>query len=241
MIHNMPTLLKSVVAAGLVFTTGSAFGQATLDDFAGDLFILTAPKDNGGGFDFSVSEVVDGDLDIASVTEPFGNEREFTASIGGTQAGTSTLSILGTGGVLAFDSGINAGIGDATFEVLYDDWTTPIDITDGGNFDAFSIGILRSDGSTQFSVTLNDGTDTGTGFVSTGPTTTPLTLLIDLNDAAFSGVDLTSIESITFGGVNQSIASDVAIDRVGFTVIPEPTSLVLLGMGGGLLLVRRRR
>ena len=235
MIHtNQITLFKAALAFALVAPAGASFAQTTLDDFAGNLFIISVPENVGGPF--SLSQLVTGDLDLLNAAEPFGDERTFTASIGGAQTGTNSLSILGVGGVLAFDTGINAGPGEATFDVLYDDFID-VDVTDGGSNDAFAIGILAIDGSVDFSVTLNDGINSGTGSISTSSTGT---VLIDLNDAAFAGVDLTSIDSITFSGSNGVGGTDVAIDNVGFTVIPEPTSLALLGLGG-LLLVRRRR
>jgi hypothetical protein len=42
-------------------------------------------------------------------------------------------------------------------------------------------------------------------------------------------------------GVGLWIASDGAVDDATLSVVPEPTTLVLVGLGGVLLLVRRRR
>lgn len=229
------SLTKCVFSASAVAVAATtAQGQATLDDFAGQNFIITVPDSASGPF--SDSLLVSGDLDLLNVPAPFGTQRTFTASIGGSQAGTNSLSILGVGGVLAFDTGIAAGPGEASFDVFYDDFSN-VDVTDGGGNGFFAIGILAIDGTVDFSVTLDDGINAGTGFVSTSSAGT---LFIDLADPAFLGVDLTSVDSITFAGQNATAAADVAIDNVGFAVVPEPTSLALLGLGS-LLMVRRRR
>lgn len=223
-----------MTATVLVFTAGAAYGQTTLDDFAGDNFIITVPDTLGDPF--TEEMLVAGDLDLLNVAAPFGDERTFTATIGGAQAGTNSLSILGVGGFLAFDTGINAGPGEATFDVLYDDFID-VDVTDSGSNGFFAIGILDIDGTIDFSVTLDDGTNSGSSSVQASSAGT---FLIDLSDAGFAGVDLTSIDSITFSGENGTRAADVAIDNIGFALVPEPTSLALLALGG-LLMARRRR
>jgi hypothetical protein len=230
---SFPKAALTVAAMGVSFAAGNASGL-TLDDFAGDEFIISVPDAPAGPFTESL--LVSGDLDLLNVAAPFGDERTFTVTIGGAQTGTNSLSILGVGGVLAFDTGINAGPGDATFDAVYDDFID-VDVTDGGGNDSFAIGILDIDGTVEFSVTLDDGTNSGTASASTSSTGTTF---ISLADAAFAGVDLTSIDTITFSGSNATRASDVAIDNIGFSVVPEPTSFALLGLGG-LMVMRRRR
>lgn len=227
------SLLIVASAAGALLAAGTTQAQTTLDDFAGDNFILTAPETASGPFD--ESQLVSGDLDLLSVSDPFGSERTFFVAIGGSQTGTTSLSILGVGGFLAFDSGIAASAGDATFDVTYDDFVD-VDVTDGGANTAFAIGILDIDGSIEFSVTLDDGLNSGSASVTTSSTGTTF---INLLDAGFAGVDLASIDTIIFSGSNATRAADVAIDNVGFA-IPEPSSLALIGLGG-LLMMRRRQ
>jgi hypothetical protein len=225
-------LLTAAAAAGFMLTGTDASGLM-LDDFAGDNFIITVPDTAVGPF--TESQLISGDLDLISPVDTFGTERTFTATIGGSQTGTNSISILGTGGVLAFDTGIAASAGDATFDVVYDDFAD-VDVTDGGVNTAFAIGVLAIDNVVEFSVTLDDGTNSGTA--STLASTTG-TFFIDITSAAFAGVDLTSIDTITFSGTNSTRAADVAIDNVGFAV-PEPGSLALLALGG-VLIARRRR
>jgi len=223
------------VAALSATVAGSAFAQDTLDDFGGDTFIMSVPDSAGGPF--TESMLISGDLDLIDAgANLFGDERTFTIDIDSGSSGTSALSILGVGGVLAFDTGISAGPGDASFDVVYDDFTD-VDVTDGGANGAFAVGVLAIDHTVDFSVTLDDGVNSGSGTVTASSAGT---FLIDLSGAGFAGVDLTSIDTITFSGTNVSTAADVAIDRIGFTVIPEPGSLALVGLGG-LAMLRRRR
>lgn len=233
---KMKNLVVAAAAGALTVSMGTQASAAlTVDDFFGDLFIIDVPTAPAGPF--SESLLVGGDLDANSVDpDTFGDERTFSVSIAQPGGGTAAMSILGFGGVLSLDSGAGAGVGDADFGVLYEDFSN-VDVTEGGVNDAFSISVLFMDGSFDFSLTLNDGVNSGSSTIAANSSGL---YLINLNDAGFSGVDLTSIDSINFEATNTQRASDVAIDRIAFTVIPEPGSLALLGLGG-LLIARRRR
>lgn len=234
LIEEKKLMIAAVAAAGILTGT-QASAALTVDDFVGDKFILDVPDTAAGPF--SESLLVSGDLDANSVDpDLFGDERTFSVSVTQASGGTAAISILGVGGVLALDSGANAGPGDADFGVLYEDFTD-VDVTEGGANDAFSISVLFTDGSFDFTLTLDDGTNSGSASVSANSAGL---YLIDLSDAGFAGVDLTSIDSINFEASNGTQAADIAIDRIAFTVIPEPGSMALLGLGG-LLLARRRR
>lgn len=236
----MPASRKNVTAFALtglfsLTATFTASATTTVDDFFGELFVIQVPDSPAGPF--SESLLVSGDLDANNVDpDLFGNERLFTVDIDAASGSTAAISILGVGGVLALDSGVLAGPGDAEFGAFYDDFSD-VDVTDGGVNDAFSISILFMDGSFDFTLTLDDGTNSGTSTVSANSSGLHL---IDLNDAAYASVDLTSIDSINFEATNTEQAADVAIDRIAFTVVPEPGSMALLGLGG-LLIARRRR
>jgi hypothetical protein len=58
----------------------------------------------------------------------------------------------------------------------------------------------------------------------------------------FGSIDLTDIQSIVMTYQKDAAANDIAWDVIGTTgpIIPEPTTLALLGLGG-LMLLRRRR
>ena len=59
---------------------------------------------------------------------------------------------------------------------------------------------------------------------------------------AFGGVDFTSIDEIEFEFVSQANGTGITLDEITREVaIPEPASLALLGLGGMLLMGRRRK
>ena len=59
--------------------------------------------------------------------------------------------------------------------------------------------------------------------------------------AAFDDVDFDSIDSITFEFVSGNLGADLQIEALTREIIPEPASLALLGLGSGLLVLRRRK
>lgn len=222
-------------AAAIAFA-GTTQAATILDDFAGDPFILSVPVAAAGPYNTSAN--ISGDLNTLDFgANLFGDERTFTLSVNASGGGTAQASMLGNAGVLAVDTGILAQPGDASLEVQYLDYAD-VDITNGGANSLFAVGVIFIDGEFTFGLALSDDGLSPSPFATVTVDSTG-TAAIPLNDPAFAGVDLTSIDRIWFTASNATRAADVAIDNVGF-VVPEPTSLALLGLGG-LALVRRRR
>ena len=63
-------------------------------------------------------------------------------------------------------------------------------------------------------------------------------ILVDYD--AFTGVDFTSIDSLTFEFITQNPGGDITLNEITREV-PEPTTAGLLALGGMALLARRRR
>lgn len=116
-----------------------------------------------------------------------------------------------------------------------------------------TVGVSFADGGiSAFSFTRADTTDTYDSVndivsevVLTHSLGTPLTLLIDLDDADESGTFLFTESVLDFdtglGQLNSVGSGSVSVTGAALTAVPEPGSLALLGLSGLALLLRRRR
>ena len=59
--------------------------------------------------------------------------------------------------------------------------------------------------------------------------------------AQFTGVDFTSIDTIQFTFVSQNLGAGITLDEITREVVPEPTTVGLIGVAAVGLLARRRR
>ena len=121
-----------------------------------------------------------------------------------------------------------------------------MDLTDGGASDGFLFTIEFADALVDYELFFNDlsigGTDTATGTLPTGITGNGDAQDFFIPFSDFSGVDFTSGGQIKlrFTPNNGVLGADLTISDFRTGVVPEPSSLALLGLGG-LLLARRRR
>ncbi|MEO1236525.1 MAG: PEP-CTERM sorting domain-containing protein [Planctomycetota bacterium] len=211
--------------------------QLTLDDFIEETFILTVPSSS---FTSIATDTVAGDFNGAA-TDVFGDDRDVTIDVSAS-GGTATVAILPPGGLLSFDTGatVNAPPG-ASFEILYDDFLD-VDVTSSSLFGAIAVEFIFVDESGDVTVTLDDGVNSGsvTGSVNDAGGSGPQSLILSLAAPGLAGVDLTSIDAITFGITTTSPAADFAIDTIQF-VVPEPSTGLFLVAAGTLAALRRRQ
>ena len=99
----------------------------------------------------------------------------------------------------------------------------------------------------NFSLTdFNDNAAAGKGWAPISPSATDFDVLEDISGLTFGAIDFTDVEAVAAvvqanrGGSGNFIQlNDFTVDQV--LLIPEPASLLLVGMGGALMLTRRRR
>jgi len=93
-------------------------------------------------------------------------------------------------------------------------------VTTNGSGSAFLTAVLTSDGTDTF-VSINDGSGAVTGTIAG-------------TQYIFDGLDITGYHKFTTTNGVDNISIDV-------TVVPEPSSTALLGLGGLALILRRRK
>jgi len=227
---NHQTLTRSLIAAGAMLVGTSAFAL-DIDNFN----------------DVSAQLVVSPTIGMLTSddTSPTGNAiggfRQLTAS-GGT-------GILGTVGKVEDDafSYANSPSSVGSMSIIYDADSAGlggIDLTDGNTSTGIIFSILYSDLPTSSTITIEGG---GT---STATATLPSGILLpgDAQDffvsfADFVGAaDLTNITSIQFDfepATTGIAGNDLILDNISTGVVPEPSSLALIALGG-LAMMRRR-
>lgn len=216
----------------------SATAQLTLDDFIDEVFILSVPPVTDIN-DQIETDTINGDFNGAS-PDLFGTVREVTIDVSAS-GGTATIAILPPGGLLSFDTGatVQAPPG-ATFDIVYEAFTD-VDVTESSLFNAIAVEFIFVDESADVTFTFFDGANTAsvTGSVDDSGGSGPQSLILPLAGVALAGVDLTSIDAITFSMTTTSPAADFAIDKLQF-IIPEPSTGLLLLAAGTLAAMRRR-
>jgi hypothetical protein len=208
------------------------------------------------------STAVDADIFIdnydagTTLTQTFaGNNTKTTVDggiLGGSRDESITVRDLGGSeffGALGFngDFTISQGDDDQSFGSLtYNDFAA-FDITDGGSNDRFNIGFVNNEVDSVltdvFSITAVSGANSFTETFSV-PASSSLPSTVAIDFSSFTGVDFTQLDSVqlafdfaTVPGSGVSLSSFSASSAV-----PEPTSILVLGvMSTGLMLRRRRR
>ncbi len=115
-----------------------------------------------------------------------------------------------------------------------------VDATDGGMNDLLQVSVVFVDLAFTFEFTLTDGS----GSTATVSVVDPSTGDVNIALSDFVGVDLTDIEEIVWV-IESPLAGDIVVDTLRFTVIPEPSSILMgltaIGTLSGLAFIRRRR
>jgi hypothetical protein len=209
------TLLGSVLMAS---PAQAAF--VTIDDFTVGTVSLT-----GTGTD----------TDTTMTTSIIGGERELSV----TKHTSGTMNVNLNDGSNSPDPAVltvSNGTGvTSTLDILWDGVGTPAnglggeDLTDGGTNTGILIDLLANDLGVSLTFTLTD--------LANVVSTNTLTLAAGVFGPQFfdfasflGGADETQVKSIKFTATGPASA-DYAFSIIGASVVPEPTSLALAGMG----------
>ena len=208
------------------------------------------------------ADIVLFDFEIDANVTPFGTALDTGPTFSGTQNGiTFTASATSTAGTTNPNSagngiGVNSSVpGDGnnsidpgeilTLTVTFDE--TAFDKVQFFNIDLGNIG-CATDGA---NVTLTDGTNFDFHDTATAPTGLDFTNgtpdIVSVADG--NVIDINSGETFIFQTIaGQAVNQDFRLQRISLHVteavvpaVPEPTSLALLGLLGGVVAIRRRR
>jgi len=250
---NKKVMVTALTASVALMNIGSAAMSFTEDFSSNDMgaLVVTAAA-TGSSMDFtggnaifngannSRSFIGTADTDFASVS--------FTASVDVTvQAGSQTTGFIGLGPGLIGTAGNTAfgepSDGPVVYGVLTGDNRNNSDgsfntsirnaETTGGNSGLPNGGTVVSVGSHTIVLDYDAAAETLTFSANIlGATTLTELEVVDTSDVGFTDAN----SRIFFGG-----DEGVVFDNFSVTVVPEPTSALLLGVAGMLGLVRRRR
>lgn len=230
-------MLKSLFALAAASTLTLPSAAAVIQDFEGGTFVGSGGQNGGIVYNGSPSPGVNGATDFADVPS--------TAVAG--LAGSATalrLDINGAGlsyaGAIDFDTQqlLNAGL-DVTNAVLTFDYVLNNQSLATNQFGEYSNLTLIANTDGTDGNNYNQGNSFEFGGIAVGTSGTAsidFTGLVPLlNPAINPNYTSLRLSSNTSGGV-----LDVTVDNFAITVVPEPASLALLGLGG-LAMLRRNR
>lgn len=176
------------------------------------------------------------------------------AGVLGGYRGTSVVAFTGglnvfyspvIGNTLAFDAlGGSAGAYSALYDGVGVGGTLNYDLLGANSAGAFSLRVPVANGAGTAFVTVIDNSNntytTGQNILLGVPNQD---LNFDYADYLGNGVDLTDIKSIGLTISSSGVAADFTVGAFSAvtSVVPEPATLSLLGLGGLLILRRRRR
>jgi hypothetical protein len=232
------------LALAAALTTGSVASANHIDFIQDD-----SDSSNGvtnATFSLSTGGATVTDTQVGEPADILGGSRAVSLTRNGGFGGTiSAEKIAGTSFIRVENSSVSAGtfvldypgISNSDFASMWDSIAVAIPVLDqsGG----------PGDGEINLSVTVESSAGTGTAFadgtgLAPGRIEDPGTFFFPFDDPNFAGVDFSDVDGVTVTFETAIIGSDFEIASITREVIPEPTSLALLGMGG-LALLRRRR
>lgn len=108
------------------------------------------------------------------------------------------------------------------------------------SFGAFKINILSNDlpATIQLGVRSNSGSFVNSSVYNVAPGMIMMNQSITINFSDFGGVDFSDVDAISMV-INTSASGDIVIDS--FEAVPEPASMIALGLGAAALVARRKR
>lgn len=144
-----------------------------------------------------------GTLGAAAGAGPVGPDPSATLNF------SNSVSVLGQF-VLTYDGAGSAGLGGADFDT---------------NWDSLAVDFAAVQGSGDLTLTVSDSSS------ASGALTLPVSaaglVSFPFSDAAFAGVDFTSVDSVQFSLDSTEQASDFSISSITREAIPEPTTGLL--------------
>jgi hypothetical protein len=196
--------------------------------------------------------IIDSFDDAAATTANSGSSPDTTNTLAGSFLGTDRdLTAVWASGPNDIDGEIDSGgssqlsfaAGPDTIGDIYIDWNNigGADLAEGATKDGIALTIDFDDLPVDVSIMVEDGGgNMGTsGFTTPGGIFVPTSQGVTFN--SFSGsVDFTDVENISlwiegvFGG------TDIQIDFIESTVVPEPSLLALFGIAGLAVAGRKR-
>jgi len=193
------------------------------------------------------------------ITNDLGVDRDVFIEKLGSGNGDMFLELAASPNNIIFisDRTTTTGVFTSDFDLTYDNFATPVDLTAGANgfiIEGFDYSIIVN-GNFQVDVYLMDqGGNFGTRslfslFAGSGGelgNPSPETLQVFFSDMSWGSVDLTQITEIQLQTRIQFIDDNIspatlAFDSFSTGLVPEPASLALLGLGSLLIAGRSRR